>query len=122
ISSMTAQQPFSRVVGYGAAKSGIDNFTKWLSTEFARKYAGQIRVNAIAPGVFIGEQNRSLLQNDNGQLTERGQTIIDRTPMRRFGEAEELVTTLLYLCAPGSKFVTGVVIPVDGGFSAWSGV
>ena len=122
ISSMAADRTITRVVGYSAAKAGIDNFTRWLSVELATKFGGKIRVNAIAPGFFIGEQNRRLLLNDDGSLTDRGQTILRNTPLGRFGEAEELATTLIYLCADASSFVTGIVVPVDGGFSAWSGV
>lgn len=122
ISSMAADRAITRVVGYSAAKAGIDNFTKWLAVEMARKYQGQVRVNAIAPGFFIGEQNRRLLLEEDGSLTQRGKTIINATPMNRFGEAEELMSTLVYLCADASSFVTGIVVPVDGGFSAFSGV
>ncbi|NJB84776.1 NAD(P)-dependent dehydrogenase (short-subunit alcohol dehydrogenase family) [Lewinella marina] len=122
ISSMAADRAITRVVGYSAAKAGIDNFTKWLAVEMARKYDGRVRVNAIAPGFFIGEQNRRLLLEEDGSLTPRGKTIIASTPMNRFGEAEELMTTLVYLCADASSFVTGIVVPVDGGFSAFSGV
>ncbi|WP_116107901.1 SDR family oxidoreductase [Lewinella sp. IMCC34191] len=122
ISSMAADRAITRVVGYSAAKAGIDNFTRWLSVEMARKYGGKVRVNAIAPGFFIGEQNRRLLLNEDESLTDRGKTIIANTPMNRFGEAEELISTLIYLCADASSFVTGIVVPVDGGFSAFSGV
>ncbi|MBB4080965.1 NAD(P)-dependent dehydrogenase (short-subunit alcohol dehydrogenase family) [Lewinella aquimaris] len=122
ISSMAADRAITRVVGYSAAKAGIDNFTKWLAVELAKKYDGRVRVNAIAPGFFIGEQNRRLLLNEDGSLTDRGNTIIKSTPMNRFGEAEELMSTLVWLCADSSSFVTGIVVPVDGGFSAFSGV
>lgn len=122
ISSMAAQKIISRVIGYSAAKSAIDNFTKSLAVEFANKYGEGLRVNAIAPGFFIGKQNKDLLLNEDGSLTKRGQTIVDHTPMDRFGEAEELIGTTLWLCSDASKFVTGTVIPVDGGFNAFSGV
>ena len=122
ISSMAAQKPLTRVVGYAASKAAIDNFTKWMAVEMATKHSENIRVNAIAPGFFIGEQNRSLLLNDDGSLTQRGNTIIAHTPMKRFGKAEELVSTLLWLCSDTSSFVTGITVPVDGGFSAFSGV
>ena len=122
ISSMTAQQPFTRVVGYGASKAGIDNFTKWLAVEMNAKFGNGIRVNAIAPGVFVGKQNRSLLINEDQSYTSRGNTIIEHTPMKRFGEPEELVGTAVWLASEASKFVTGIVVPVDGGFSAFSGV
>lgn len=122
ISSMAAQRALTRVVGYSAAKSGIDNLTRWLAVELAQKHGSGLRVNAIAPGFFIGEQNRSLLLNEDDSLTSRGQQIIDQTPMGRFGEADELVGTLLWLCSDASRFVTGVVVPVDGGFSVYSGV
>lgn len=122
ISSMAAQRVITRVVGYSASKAAIDNFTRWMAVEMALKFGEGIRVNAIAPGFFIGEQNRRLLLNEDNSLTTRGQTIVDHTPMKRFGEPEELCGTLNWLCSDGAKFVTGVVIPVDGGFSAFSGI
>ena len=122
ISSMAALRVMTRVVGYGAAKAAVTNFTQWAAVELARATAGGVRVNALAPGFFIGEQNRALLLNPDGSLTARGRQVIDHTPAGRFGEPEELVGTLLWLCSPGASFVNGVVVPVDGGFSAFSGV
>ncbi len=122
ISSMAAQQAITRVVGYSASKAAIDNFTKWMAVEMAHKFGEGIRVNAIAPGFFIADQNRRLLTNEDGSLTTRGQTIINETPIKRFGEPEELTSTLLWLCSDASSFITGVIVPVDGGFSAFSGV
>ena len=122
ISSMAAQRAMTRVVGYGIAKAGVENATRWLAVELARSFGGRLRVNAIAPGFFIGEQNRALLTNEDGSLTARGQLVIDHTPAGRFGQPEELVSTLIWLCGPGASFVNGIVVPVDGGFSAFSGV
>lgn len=122
ISSMAAQRAMTRVVGYGLAKAAVENVTRWLAVELARSFGAGLRVNAIAPGFFAGEQNRALLFNEDGALTARGQTIIDHTPAGRFGEPAELISTLIWLCSPGASFVNGVVVPVDGGFSAFSGV
>jgi len=122
ISSMTAFRAITRVMGYSLAKGAIDNFTRWMSVEMTTKYGDGIRVNAIAPGFFITEQNRRLLTNEDGSLTDRGQKVITQTPMHRFGEAKELIGTLIWLCSDASRFVTGTVIPVDGGFNAFSGV
>ncbi|MCB9160809.1 MAG: SDR family oxidoreductase [Caldilineaceae bacterium] len=122
ISSMAAMRAITRVLGYSVAKAGVDSFTRWLATEFGRQYGDKVRVNAIAPGFFVGEQNRSLLLNDDGSLTPRGQTIVDHTPMGRFGAPDELVGTAVWLASDASRFVTGIVVPVDGGFSAFSGV
>jgi NAD(P)-dependent dehydrogenase (short-subunit alcohol dehydrogenase family) len=122
MSSMAADRTITRVMGYSASKAAIDNFTKWMSVELAQKYGDGMRVNAVAPGFFIGNQNRALLTNEDGSYTDRGNTIIKNTPMNRFGEADELNGAIHYLCSEASKFVTGIVIPVDGGFSAFSGV
>ena len=122
ISSMAAHRAMTRVVGYSIAKAGVDNATRWLAVELARSFGASVRVNAIAPGFFVGDQNRALLLNEDGGLTPRGQTIIDHTPAGRFGQPEELLSTLIWLCGPGASFVNGVVVAVDGGFSAFSGV
>ena len=122
ISSMAVSRAITRVVGYSAAKAAIDNFTRWMAVELSSKFGGGIRVNAIAPGFLITQQNKTLLTNDDGSLTERGKTIINITPFKRFGEPDELIGTVLFLASEASKFITGTVIPIDGGFSAFSGV
>jgi NAD(P)-dependent dehydrogenase (short-subunit alcohol dehydrogenase family) len=122
ISSMAAVRPLTRVVGYAAAKAALDSLTRWLAVTLAREISPALRVNAIAPGFFVGEQNRALLMNEAGVLSGRGQTIIAHTPMGRFGEADELLSTTIWLLSPGAAFVTGIVVPVDGGFSAYGGV
>ena len=123
VSSMSAVRPLTRVVGYSAAKAGINSLTQWLAVHLATEYSPSIRVNAIAPGFFLTEQNRFLLTDkETGALTPRGQSIIAHTPMGRFGEPGDLLGTLLWLLSPASAFVTGVVVPVDGGFSAFGGV
>ncbi len=122
ISSMSATQAITRVVGYSTSKAAIDIFTRWMATELAMKFGDKIRVNAIAPGFFIGNQNRRLLTHEDGSYTQRGNTIISNTPMKRFGEADELNGTIHWLLSDAASFVTGAIIPIDGGFSAFSGV
>ncbi|HPC06848.1 MAG TPA: SDR family oxidoreductase, partial [Anaerolineaceae bacterium] len=113
----------TRIPAYSAAKAGLSNFTQWLAVHLAQEYSPLIRVNAIAPGFFQTEQNRFLLTDQQtGELTPRGQTILSHTPMNRFGTPDDLLGTMLWLVSSASEFVTGIVVPVDGGFSAFSGV
>ncbi len=122
ISSMAAYSALSRVAGYSAAKTAVSNFTQWMAMEMAVKFGDKVRVNALAPGFFIGDQNRAVLINPDGSLTERSVKVLAKTPMKRFGEIDELNGAVQFLCSEAAGFITGVVLPVDGGFSSFSGV
>lgn len=123
VSSMNAFRPLTKICGYSAAKAAVSNFTEWLAVHLCQNYSTEIRVNAIAPGFFLTDQNRFLLTDEKtGVLTPRGKTIVEHTPMGRFGEAQELCGTVRWLLSDASRFITGIVVPIDGGFNAYSGV
>ena len=122
VSSMASYEAITRVPGYSMAKSAVENFTRWMAQEMALKFSEKIRVNAIAPGFFIGNQNRAVLINPDGSLTERSRKVIAKTPMKRFGDISELNGAVQFLCSEAASFITGVTLPIDGGFSSFSGV
>ncbi len=122
ISSMATYSAITRVMGYSVAKTGVNIFTQWMATELAIKFGEKVRVNAIAPGFFIGDQNRAVLINPDGSYTSRSEKVIAKTPMKRFGDITELNGIVQFLCSDAASFITGTIIPVDGGFSAFSGV
>jgi len=122
IASMASYRPLTKILAYSSSKSAIVNFTEWMAVHFCQNYSPKIRVNAIAPGFLLTEQNRFLLQNEDSSLTERGASVIRSTPMERFGSPDEMSGAVIYLCSDAASFVTGIVLPLDGGFNAFSGV
>jgi len=122
ISSMAAYTPLTNTIAYSAAKAAVSNFTQWMSVHFCQEYSPTIRVNAIAPGFLLTQQNQYLLEDESGNRTDRGQKIIDGTPMGRYGKPEELIGAAIFLCSDAARFITGIVLPIDGGFNAYSGV
>jgi NAD(P)-dependent dehydrogenase (short-subunit alcohol dehydrogenase family) len=122
VSSMAASRALSGVLGYSAGKSGVEAFTRWLAVDLARRYGEGVRVNAVAPGFFVGKQNRDALLKPDGSYTDRARAVVAQTPMGRFGRPEEVAAAIAWLCGDAASFITGAVIPVDGGFSAFSGV
>ncbi|MGC6455214.1 MAG: SDR family oxidoreductase [Coraliomargaritaceae bacterium] len=121
-SSASSAQALTRVLGYSNAKAAVDNLTRWMATDFAQKYGDKIRVNAVCPGFFVGDQNRALLLNEDGSPTPRGKQIVDKTPMGRFGEADEVCGAIHFLLSDAANFITGQIIHIDGGFGIYTGV
>jgi NAD(P)-dependent dehydrogenase (short-subunit alcohol dehydrogenase family) len=122
ISSVSAKTIITKVLGYSMAKAAIETYTRWFAVELGKRYSGKIRMNAIMPGFFLTEQNQRLLTNEDGSLTDRGQKVVGKTPLNRFGKPEELTTALVYLLSDASSFVLGSTLEVDGGFTMFSGV